>query len=565
MARFNSDTSLSDKDEKYEVASEERHSSSTRGAVLVTSDYGIYKAALEEQERRRRREERGAKGAMEVDDDLDIEKQSVASFKTASSSLNLPERYEPAAEEPYAADPNVVDWDGPNDPANPMNWPKSRKWLMISVVSALTFLIPLGSSMFAPGVPELMEEFGSNSEVLAGFVVSIYVLGFAFGPLIIAPLSEMYGRLPLYHVCSVLFIVFMVACALSKNLAMLIVFRFLAGTVGGAPLTLGGGTIADLVPPKDRGTAMAIWVAGPTIAPVIGPVGGGFLAQAVSWRWVFWVVSIATGVITIIGFILMRETYPVAILNAKVRRLRKETGNKALRSKLDSGLAARALFLRSIVRPAKMLIFSPIVFLLSLYVAIAYSYLYILFTTFTTVFESSYGFSPGIAGLTYLGVGVGCVLGQWAFTVFGNRIAREHLEKGDFVPEHRLPLMFPGAITMPVGFFIYGWCVQYQVHWIVPIIGTGFIGFGLMLLFMAPNTYLVDVYTMHAASAMAANTVLRSTFAAFIPLAGQPMYRALGLGWGNSLLGFVAIALIPIPLLFVKYGATLRTRFVVKL
>ena len=82
---------------------------------------------------------------------------------------------------------------------------------------------------------------------------------------------------------------------------------------------------------------------------------------------------------------------------------------------------------------------------------------------------------------------------------------------------------------------------------------------------MAPNTYLVDVYTMHAASAMAANTVLRSAFGAFVPLAGQPMYRALGLGWGNSLLGFVAVALIPIPVLFVKYGEALRRKYPVKL
>lgn len=82
---------------------------------------------------------------------------------------------------------------------------------------------------------------------------------------------------------------------------------------------------------------------------------------------------------------------------------------------------------------------------------------------------------------------------------------------------------------------------------------------------MAPSTYLVDVYTLHAASAMAANTVMRSIFGAFIPLAGQPMYRALGLGWGNSLLGFFAIALIPIPILFVKYGEELRRKFPVKL
>ncbi|KAH7034290.1 major facilitator superfamily domain-containing protein [Macrophomina phaseolina] len=463
-------------------------------------------------------------------------------------------------------DPNIVDWDSPDDPENPMNWPKAKKWGAICIVSSITFLIPLGSSMFAPGVPDLMAEFHSDSELLSGFVVSVYVLGFAVGPLIIAPLSEMYGRLPLYHTCNILFIVFNVACALSTSLSMLIAFRFLAGCVGASPLTLGGGTIADVIPREQRGTAMAIWVAGPCIGPVVGPLSGGFLSKAAGWRWNFWVVSIAAGVVTAAGLIFMSETYAIVILNRKVRRLRKETGNMALRSKLDtSSLPPRDLFFFSIIRPTKMLFKSPIVFLLSLYVAVAYAYLYILFTTFTLVYNQQYGFDSGIAGLTYLGIGIGSVIGQWVYTVWGNRSVRSALAKGNFTPEKRLPLMFPGAISMPIGLFWYGWAVEKHTHWIVPIIGTAFVGFGLMLIFMAPSTYLVDVYTLHAASAMAANTVMRSIFGAFIPLAGQPMYRALGLGWGNSLLGFFAIALIPIPILFVKYGEELRRKFPVKL
>ncbi|EOD48443.1 mfs multidrug transporter [Neofusicoccum parvum] len=497
--------------------------------------------------------------ASDFNKDVDLEK----SEGSTPTSINERDEDEQSAREPV--DPNIVDWDGPNDPENPMNWPKAKKWLAISIVSLITFLIPLGSSIFAPGVPELMAEFNSTDELLSGFVVSVYVLGFAVGPLIIAPLSEMYGRMPLYHTCNVFFIIFNVACALSTNLGMLIAFRFLAGCVGASPLTLGGGTIADLIPREQRGTAMAIWVAGPCIGPVVGPLSGGFLSQAAGWRWTFWVVSIASGVVTVAGMIFMSETYAIAILNKKVKRLRKETGNMALRSKLDVGLSTRDLFFFSIVRPTKMLFRSPIVFLLSLYVAVAYAYLYILFTTFTLIYKEQYGFNSGLAGLTYLGVGLGSVLGQWVYTVWGNRSVRAALAKGHFTPEHRLPLMFPGAIAMPIGLFWYGWSVEKHTHWIVPIIGTVFIGFGLMLIFMAPNTYLVDVYTLHAASAMAANTVMRSIFGAFVPLAGQPMYKALGLGWGNSLLGFVAIALIPIPIFFVKYGEKLRAKFPVKL
>ena len=152
---------------------------------------------------------------------------------------------------------------------------------------------PLASSMFAPGVPEVMTEFHSSNTLLAGFVVSVYVLGYAFGPLIIAPLSELYGRMPVYHVSNILFVVFTVACAVATNLNMLIGFRFLQGTFGSTPLTIGGGTIADMIVQEKRGGVMAIWALGPLMGPVIGPVAGGYLSQGKGWRWVFWVIAMA--------------------------------------------------------------------------------------------------------------------------------------------------------------------------------------------------------------------------------------------------------------------------------
>jgi hypothetical protein len=126
-------------------------------------------------------------------------------------------------------------------------------------------------------------------------------------------------------------------------------------------------------------------------------------------------------------------------------------------------------------------------------------------------------------------------------------------------------MMTIGGVIMPAGLFIYGWTVQAQTHFMVPIVATGLIGFGLLMTFMPASTYLVDVFTVHAASAMAASTVLRSLLAALIPLSSQQMYAKMGYGWGNSLLGFVACLLIPIPFLFIKYGEGIRARSTVKL
>jgi hypothetical protein len=194
-------------------------------------------------------------------------RQSIASHRKASRKSvdkNGTKDVEKAGEEVSAEedDSNVVWWDGPDDPANPLNFKPWMKILNITLVSAICFVTPLGSSMFAPGVPELMEEFKSDNVLLASFVVSVYVLGFAIGPLFFAPLSEIYGRLPVYHFCNASFFAFNIGCALATNLNMLVGFRFLAGVFGSAPLTNGGGTIADLVTPEKRGKAMSGFVMG---------------------------------------------------------------------------------------------------------------------------------------------------------------------------------------------------------------------------------------------------------------------------------------------------------------
>jgi multidrug resistance protein len=147
--------------------------------------------------------------------------------------------------------------------------------------------------MFAPAVPQLMAEFQSTNTEFAALVVSVYILGFASGPLVIAPLSELYGRLYVYHICNILFIAFTVSCAVSPSLSALIGFRFIAGCAGSSPLTLGGGTVADVIHPEKRGVAMALYVLGMLLGSVLGPVVGGFLSQAKGWRWIFWVLAIA--------------------------------------------------------------------------------------------------------------------------------------------------------------------------------------------------------------------------------------------------------------------------------
>lgn len=183
------------------------------------------------------------------------------------------------------------------------------------------------------------------------------------------------------------------------------------------------------------------------------------------------------------------------------------------------------------------------------------------------MFTSQYGFSTGLSGLAYLGIGIGFICGLVFIGLTNDRMLVRSTAKnnGVFEPEMRLPLMIIFACILPITFFWYGWTAEKHVHWIVPIIGMFPFGVGMMGVYMPIQTYIIDCYPRYAASANACLTATRSLVGALLPLAGPAMFEDLGLGWGNSLLGFVALAFVPIPIVFIKYGKAIREKWPVNL
>lgn len=197
-----------------------------------------------------------------------------------------------------------------------------------------------------------------------------------------------------------------------------------------------------------------------------------------------------------------------------------------------------------------------------MYTTVTYGLLYILFATFTFVFGGVYAFSPSKAGLSFLGSGVGTIVGLLFVGIFGDGTLWGVIASGKATrPGDRLVLFItvPSALSIPAGLFIYGWSTDKHVHWIVPEIGTVVMGFGMISLVMCIQTCLADAFTIHAASTAAADAVPRSLLGALLPLCGLDMYNSLGLGWGNSLLAFIALGLAPVPWLFRFYGERIRT------
>jgi multidrug resistance protein len=385
-------------------------------------------------------------------------------------------------------------------------------------------------------------------------------------------LSEIYGRLPVLNIANALLTVWQIGCALAPNIGSLIAFRFLGGLGGSGCLAIGGGVIADLFPIEQRGLAQAMFVMGPLLGPVSGPIIGGFIAERAGWRWVYWVLLIACGVFSIGFLIVSKETNASVLIRTKTKRLRQETGREDLQSAYDADkdpvtLKTRAVLKRGIIRPFRMLFLSPILPILALYMSFVFSLIYLIFTTVTELFISVYHWDTELAGLAYLGVGLGFMIGMVvvAKTSDSTVVRLTKANNGIYQPEMRLATCLFYSFFIPISFFWYGWSADKHAHWIVPILGLLPFGFGTIGIFTAVQTYFIDASGQYAASAMAGLTATRCLFAGLLPLAGPYMYASLGLGWGNSLLGFIALGLIPAPALIYRYGGKIREKYPIRL
>ncbi|KAL3423626.1 major facilitator superfamily transporter [Phlyctema vagabunda] len=460
-----------------------------------------------------------------------------------------------------AEDPYVVEY-LPNDRRNPMTLATWKKWVITLLVAVATLAVAFVSSAYSGDVKGIMIEFGVGQTV-ATLGISLYVLGFAIGPLLWAPLSELYGRQVLFIGTYAALTAFNAGAAGAKNIQTLLLMRFFAGAFGSSPLTNAGGVIADMFSANERGLAISLFAVAPFLGPTIGPIVGGFLGQAEGWRWVEGLMAIFTGVLWIIGTLTIPETYSPVILRRRAKKMSEMTG-KVYKSKMEIQYGTKTVaaeFKIALSRPWQLLFLEPIVLLLSIYMAIIYGTLYMMFGAFPIVFQQERGWSPGIGGLAFIGVAVGMNLAV-IYAIWDNKRYAKVAAKnnGNAPPEARLPLSMVGSIFLPVGLFWFAWTNYNSIHWSVCIIGTAPFGFGMVLVFLSIMNYLIDAYVIYAASVLAANSVLRSLFGAAFPLFTSQMYKNLGIHWASSVPAFLALACVPFPFLFYKYGAAIRMK-----
>ncbi|KAF2849553.1 MFS general substrate transporter [Plenodomus tracheiphilus IPT5] len=484
-------------------------------------------------------------------------------------------------------EPYLVTWDGDADPENPRSMTKLRRWAIVLICASSSLCVTCTSSLYTSTYSQLEPEFGF-SRLVCTLGLSLFVAGLGTGPMILSPLSEFYGRRPIYICSFTFFLIWIIPCAVAQNIQTMLVARFLNGLAGSAFLSVAGGTVGDMFGKHELSAPMMVYTASPFVGPEVGPLIGGFIVENTTWRWCFYVLIIWTGVQLALIVFLVPETYHPVLLRNKAIRLRKETGNQewiAPIEKLERSVTRTVLW--SCIRPFQLLFFEPMCLNLCILSAILLGILYLFFGAFPLVFQNNHGFSISQTGLAFLGLLVGMLTGIatdpiWR-RIYG-RLVRQREEQGGepggSEPEFRLPSTILGAWVVPIALLGFGWTTYPSVHWIVPIIFSGFFGVGVIWVYSGVFTFLVEAvrttiyrhrtsvlgttadlaeqYPVYAASALAANSFARSYFAAAFPLFGVQMYNNLGYPWATTLLAGLALAMAPFPILFFRYGKRLR-------
>lgn len=429
-------------------------------------------------------------------------------------------------------------------------------------MSLFVLMSPLTSTIVAPALDLISDDLAITEPTERIMCVSVFVLGFAFGPLVASPLSEVYGRTRVVRSWNLLYLAFNTACGGAPTAAALLVLRFLAGLFGSATLGIGGGTLGDLFTAKERGKAVAVYSVAVLAGPILGPILGGVVSQHLGWRWVFFIASIIDVAVQLLGFVFLSETFAPVLLQRRQRRRDRESGRPP-KPKPNPLQYVRMRLRQNLGRAVVLLGTQPIVQVLALYNAFLYGIVYSLYATFSQLWTQRYHQSETTAGLHYLSLGVGAIFAGEVCTHIMDRTYAVLSQRngGNGKPEFRIPLMLPASVSLGVGLLWYGWSAQRRLFWIMPDIGNAFFMAGAVTCNISVNAYVVDTYGKYSASALAAVTTLRSLASFAFPLFAPYMYARLDYGWTTTVLALLAWGIgLPAVVMLWRFGERLREK-----
>ncbi|TVY56401.1 Citrinin biosynthesis cluster MFS transporter mrr1 [Lachnellula cervina] len=455
----------------------------------------------------------------------------------------------------------IISWER-NDSENPFNWSPGRKAWVVVVGMMVVVNSTMGSSLPSNAIPFISADFHITSSYSQVLPISMYLIGYVLGPLLFGPLSETYGRKAIMTATFLAYTIFTMACALSPNWAALLIFRLLAGVNASSPISVIGGVYADMYEnPVTRGRAMAVFMSGTCVGPLVAPIISGFISPVKGWRWTFWIGLMVAGA-TLPALATLPETFGPILLAKRAAKLRKSTNNPNIFAPIELEKKGwKQMATVTLTRPLRMICFEFIVLATCLYLSLAYGIFYLFFEAYPIIFRGIYGQSSGVSGLMFLPIGGGSVLAVILFLWYDGFLRNAQKQNKAWTRKEearRLPLACLGGPLYVVSLLWLGWTARPEIPFYVPMLAGVPFGMGFVLIFMALLNYLTDAYEIFAASAMAASSCCRSVAGAVLPFAATPMFARLGVAWACSLLGFLSLGMCVIPFMFLLKGDVIR-------
>ncbi|KAK1073156.1 hypothetical protein LTR74_002122 [Friedmanniomyces endolithicus] len=476
------------------------------------------------------------------------------------------------------------DWNGTNDPGDPRNFTLLRRIYSTTAVTLLAFVTTFAASIYSPGSPEVARTFSVSDEV-AILPLAFYNLGLAAGPLIGSPVSETSGRKVVLLITTPCFALFTLGAGFSKGITALVVCRFFAGVFAAPAVGNASATLTDYTSGRYRAISFAFYYSIPTFGAALGPLVGGFVAEARGWRWTLFTTVFLT-VAFYIPILFTKESYKKTILQRRAKTLGIEGPPQVERTTTET---IRYFATTLLFRPLHMLLTEPIVTLVCLYNAFLFGLIYTFVVAAPWIYKTYYGFSVSGQSLSFLGMITGTAIAPFPLILIDHFIYQPRLkrfretksEEERFPPEYRLYPALIASFILPAGLFAFAWTVRPDVPAIVPIVFQGLTALASLLIYASANLFMMDAYgplygkphyiparNVNAsiadppigASAAGAAMLSRYTLSAAFPLFALKMYQALGVGWATSLLAFCTLAMAPIPWLFWKFGEDIRRK-----
>ncbi|KAF2174287.1 hypothetical protein M409DRAFT_62363 [Zasmidium cellare ATCC 36951] len=409
----------------------------------------------------------------------------------------------------------------------------TRKWAICVMKSWLTLCVSFASSVYSAAIFVTAERF-HVSDVVMILGVSLYVLGYAFGPLIWAPLGDAFGRTRPMWAAMLCFCIFQIPVGVAQNVQTILISRFLAGTFGSAMFALPAGIAVDILDPATRRLSTILFLGNVFFGPALGPVVGAFITEShLGWRWTAWIVLIVTGPSVALAYFVIPETYQPVLKKRHTRKLlgSADSVNQEVTSSQPQALTFNDFMAKYMKTPLHMLAVEPILAILTVYLSLVYGILYLTLEAFPISFQVERGWSAGVASLPFLGLLGGFIIACLLLVYSPTLMKLLRIPKRG--PEDQLIPMMLGAILLPVGLFWFSGTCSPHIN---------------------PAPQIISTVPM----ALSANSFVRSWFGFAFPLFAPAMYRNLGTPWATRLLGFLTVVLMPFPFIFRWYGMKVR-------